>query len=349
MKKNLLFASLVISAFSVNAQITISSGDMPVVGQSYIMAHDSTITSYGNAGTSQTWNFASWANNTYDTTSFVNPSSVAGFSSFPTATLAVDRGVNGADFMKASSSLVEILGTYVDFGFGLTAIVFAPSEKFLTFPSNYLTNFNGTSVFTIKFASTQPGLDSIKMVNSINYTSNIDAWGSITTPAFTGLNSLRQNIKEINTQTTYLKFTGQAWALSTYGNNPTVDTSNTYRWWSDTKNFPVAEISADANNIVTDASYLTTLQYVGVTEKTATNNDVNVFPNPASDKITITGVSSESYLLIFDVNGKLVENSRLKKNNTSVNTSDYQNGIYFYQIVTLNGKTTGKGKFAVSK
>lgn len=349
MKKNLLFASLVISALSVNAQITVNTGDMPVAGQTYIIANDTNVVTYGSAGASQTWNFAAWTNDTKDTLAFVNPSSVAGYSSFPTSTIAMDNGVNGATFFKNSSTSFDILGFYADFGTGFTAVPFTPAEKFLTFPSNYLTNYTGTSNYSIKIYLGYSGLDSMKIKANINYTSNIDGWGTITTPEFAGLSSLRQIYKEISTDSTFMKPTGLPWTFQPSSSNPSKDTTISYRWWSNTKKYPVAEVQTDGNNVVTGASYLTSLQSVGVAENSVMKSEVNIFPNPASNKINITGVSSESILLIFDVNGKLVENSRLKKSNTSLNVSNYENGTYFYQIVALNGNTIGKGKFVVAK
>lgn len=351
MKKNLLLSSLVISSsLLVNAQIQINTGDMPVAGQTYIMANDTTVTSYGSAGTNQTWNFASWANQSTDTTIFETPSSVPGFSSFPTATLGINAG-DGASFMKNTSSQIDILGFYGDFGFGPMAVQFTPPQKFLSFPSNYLTSYSGTSKYELKFFIGQPGLDSMKVKASINYTSNIDAWGALTTPTNSNLSTLRQKYVEIRTDSTFLLPTGQPWMFnpSSPGNpNPRIDTTNSYRWWSNTKKFPVAEVTTDGNNVVTNAGYLLAMQ-VGVNEQSMAKNEVNVYPNPASDKINITGISTESYLVIFDVNGKLMERSRLKKNNTIINTANYENGIYFYQITALTGKPVGKGKFIVSK
>lgn len=350
MKKNLLLSSFVISALSLSAQIQITTADMPVAGQTYIMANDTNVTSFGSAGASQTWNFAAWGNHSKDTTIFATPSSVAGASFFPTATLGIDGG-DGSSFMKNSSSQIDILGFYGDFGFGPMAVPFTPPQKFLTFPSNYLTTYNGTSKYELTFFIGQPGLDSMKVKASINYTSTIDAWGSLTTPVNSNVSSLRQKYIEISTDSTFLLPTGQPWMFnpSSPGNpNPRIDTTNNYRWWSNTKKFPVAEITADGNNVVSNAGYLLSMQ-VGVNEQAMTKNDLGVFPNPASDKINFTGISEESYMVILDVNGKLIERSRVKKSNTSINTTNYQNGIYFYQITALNGKTIGKGKFVVSK
>ena len=350
MKTKLLFSSFVIAALSVNAQITITTADMPLAGQSYISANDTNVTSVGSAGANQTWNFAAWANHTTDTVQFVGASSLPGFSFFPTATIGNNNGGSSV-FMKNSTSSFDILGFYADFGYGPMALPFSPVQKFISFPSTYLTAYTGVSKYVIKIAGGQPGLDSLKIKSSNTYSSNIDAWGSVTTPANSNVSTLRQKYVEISRDSTFLKPTGQGWILapSSGGNpNPRVDTTNSYRWWSNTKKFPIAEITAKGNNVVTKGSYLL-ITTVGVKENSIAKNELSVFPNPATDKINITGISTESFVLIFDVNGKLMETTRLKKSNTSINTSEYQSGIYFYKVVALNGNAIGNGKFVVSK
>lgn len=346
MKKKLLFASLVIASItSINAQITITSVNTPVVNNSYINAGDTAITSYGSAGANQTWSFTGWTNDVPDTAEFVAPSSLNGASSFPTATLGIGDEETSI-FLKVSSTQMEIQGYYADFGSGPTAIQFMPSQKFMTFPATYQTAFTGTSAYDLTIpGQLGSGVDSIRMKSSTYTSSNIDGWGTITTPAYSSLSSLRQFITDIRTDSTWGLLTGQTtWML--YGSS--VDTSYSYRWWSSAHTFPVAEVNFSQGDVVYSASYLTST-LVGVNETAKPKANIAVFPNPATDKVSITGVNTESTLIIFDQNGKMVEQSRLKKNNTSINTSEYNNGLYFYNIIPANGTAATKGKFMVTK
>jgi len=347
MKTKLLLSTLLISALSIKAQITVNTGDMPVAGQTYIMANDSTITSFGNAGANQTWNFSSWQNQTRDTSVFVNPSSLTGSSSFPTANLGVDGGTSGSTFMKNSSTSFDLLGFY-DSNFG--AVPINPSEKTLSFPSTYQTTYTGTSKYSVQFYIGQQGLDSVRLKVKVNYTSNIDAWGTITTPALSNVASLRQKFVQIRTDSTFIKPTGLPWTLepSTQANpNPSIDTINSFLWWSNTHKFNIADVETDGSGNVTSARYLLS-STVGINELSMPKNNISIFPNPASDHININGVSTESVMVIFDENGKLVSQNILTKN-AKINTSAYTSGIYFYQIVPLNGSTINKGKFVISK
>ncbi len=343
MKKKLLLFTTVITSFAANAQITLA--DMPVAGETYVMANDTTtVSSYGGSGTGQTWNFSGWLNQKADTNAFVNASSLPGYSDFPTSNLgmAID---SVSQFMKTASTQVEILGVYGSLGFGPMALEFIPAQKFITFPSNYQTAFNGNSGFTIQYDPNQMGVDSVKLIHAIIYSSIFDASGTITTPAYSNVSALRQKYTEMTVDSMYIKLTGGGWMMP---GPPTIDTTISYRWWSNAHKFTVAEIITSGNDSIENASYLVTT-LVGVNEVAASKNQVQVFPNPASDKITVTGVSDASYLFIFDENGKLVERNTLKKNNTSINVTPYNNGVYFYNIIPLNGGSVTKGKFVVTK
>ncbi len=345
MKKKLLFTSIAIASLaSANAQITITSANMPTVGNTYINRSDTAVTSYGTAGANQTWNFSAWTNDESDTANFVAPGPLNGASNFPSATVG-STADDFSMFMKVSSSLVEVLGFYADFGFGPMAMKFTPAQKFMTLPATYQTAFTGTSAYDITVDPGQLGVDSVRL-KSVTYTSSIvDGWGTLTTPAYSNLSTLRQFVTETKTDSTWGLFTGQTmWALL----DNSVNTSYTYRWWSNTHSFPVAEVSFGEGDNIYDATYLSSTS-VGVNEVAKAKSNVTLFPNPATDKINIAGVSQESLLLIFDQNGKMIEQTTLKKNNNSLNTVNYNNGLYFYNIVPVNGSAVTKGKFVITK
>lgn len=344
MKKKLLLFTTVITSFAASAQITLA--DMPVAGQTYVMANDTTtVSSYGGSGTGQTWNFSGWLNQQADTNVFVNASSLPGYSDFPTSNLGMTVEDSLSQFLKTSSTQVDILGFYGDLGFGAMAVELVPAQKFITFPSNYQTAFNGNSNFAFQYDPGQMGVDSVKFIHAVAYSSIFDASGTITTPVYSNVSALRQKYTEISADSVFIKPTGSGWTMA---GSPTIDTTISYRWWSNSYKFLVAEVTTNGNDSIERGSYLVAT-LVGVNEIAASENQVQLFPNPAADKITIAGVADASYLVIFDENGKLVEQNKIKKNNTTINVSSYNNGIYFYTIIPLNGGSVNKGKFVVTK
>lgn len=342
-----LWASLLFVAFTTNAQITITQSDMPFVGKVFISANDNVLNgiSVGSSGTNKFWNLSNLQNNSLDTAAFISPSGLAGAGYFPTANLAISFG-GGSVFYNVNSSTMSVLGDYIDFGppQGYTAVKFNPALKIITYPSTYMTSFNGTSSFLYKFASASPGIDSVKQDITDNYTSTIDGWGTITTPAFSNVPCLRQVKRTYSSSTNYNHMIGGGWVQQ---GPTTLDTSYYYSWWSNTKKFPIADIQTKAYGTIEYASYLLIQSSVGIEEE-AFNNTINVFPNPASDFITIAGLSEISSLNIFDITGKLIESRLLKNSDTPINISTYENGIYFYEVSDKDKNTIGKGKFVVA-
>lgn len=353
MKKNLLAfffsAAVVITA---NAQVTITQADMPLIGKAYVQTNDTLVSSAGGSGTGQTWNFSSWGNNGGDTTAMYTPSSVPGSSYFPTATLA-SYNVDNNGFYKITSTGFEILGLYGDFtGGGNNApIYFNPTQKMITFPSSYNTTYNNPWGLDLVMFYGQSGIDSIKVHIDATYSSIMDGEGTITTPYVAGVSVIRQKVTEKEVSNSFIKgaMTGNQWVSS--GQPADSSTAYSYRWWGNTVKFPLAEASADSNDVVVDGSYYSgefTAPPLGV-NPVREETSISVFPNPASDVLNITGVPAAACMVVLDVQGRILESSLIKKSNSKINVASYQNGIYFYQLVDLKGNILDKGKFAVAR
>jgi hypothetical protein len=348
MKKSLLFVvSFLICAFSF-AQITLNQSNMPTIGKVAIENVDTLFTGItpGSAGINQTWNFSTLANHSQDTSVFATPSSLTGYSSFPTSNIGVASTGSQNLFGNSGSTSFDILGIYADMGFGPMAIALTPFKRMFSFPATYLTTYTGNYGLNLQFAYPSPPIDSAKMVSSVDYTNTIDAWGTITTPTYSNQPCLRLNVREINTTTTYVHITGLGWQPT---GAPTVDTSFTYSWWTNTVNFSLAEIQTDGAGVVTDAKYLSSYLTLGVNETVSVQNNVNVYPNPASSEIKVSGISDNCYMLIFDIEGKIVETALLKNWSNEIQIYQLNSGFYFYNLINLSGEIISKGKFEVIK
>ena len=67
-----------------------------------------------------------------------------------------------------------------------------------------------------------------------------------------------------------------------------------------------------------------------------------VYPNPTSGKLTLkldasttTNIQSMRYQL-YDVNGKMLRNDRLKEFETSIDMSDFVSATYFLKVTNIN-------------
>ena len=75
------------------------------------------------------------------------------------------------------------------------------------------------------------------------------------------------------------------------------------------------------------------------------SDGVSVFPNPSKNKITVSGINSDSEILIFDVLGKnykINPNKELKSGSISLNISALKAGIYIIKIVNKDNSKSIK-------
>ncbi len=79
------------------------------------------------------------------------------------------------------------------------------------------------------------------------------------------------------------------------------------------------------------------------------NYKVSVYPNPVQNQLNFELNNSNFAVRIIDVTGKTIINNSTVTNKLKVNTSMFNNGIYFYTISNSDGKIITNNKFVVSK
>jgi uncharacterized Ntn-hydrolase superfamily protein len=68
-----------------------------------------------------------------------------------------------------------------------------------------------------------------------------------------------------------------------------------------------------------------------------------IYPQPSTDVIIFQLDNNFDFITVFDVNGAVVFTKNLiGEATTAINCSAWQSGIYFYQLRTANGNTSGK-------
>ena len=108
-----------------------------------------------------------------------------------------------------------------------------------------------------------------------------------------------------------------------------------------------AAIYFDYNTPVNTNQTLNTIQIgAGISEKGIEQNII-VYPNPATDELNIVLNNSENIktIDIYDLQGRLVKSEKVIKNESSqkISVSDLVNGLYFIALEKADGqRTTGK-------
>ncbi|MDD5569610.1 MAG: thiol protease/hemagglutinin PrtT [Bacteroidales bacterium] len=102
------------------------------------------------------------------------------------------------------------------------------------------------------------------------------------------------------------------------------------------------------NNKTADNSVYVVWSYnanMDIKEKSFTENILfNVYPNPATDKITIElpQTSKQSTIAIYNISGQEIKKLQAVSHELRVDVSDLSSGIYFIKIVNENGVSIGK-------
>lgn len=258
----------------LHAQITIDSTDMPIIGNTVILAIDTAAPgglSVGGTG-AQTWDFSNLQVHNLDTLQFVDPASTTFTADFPNSNIAIE-GVQPVAYQTLDTTALITDGYAGDdpFGAGLTVSAsFVPTQKVLDLPSTDGSMFSDTTGFdqvieTVSLQLPVPDVDSIRLVHNAWPTSVFDAYGDVTTPAGT-YTTIRQLYTEPSSDSIFAycsnpvgcnvfiatlpfgwSFVPSALTEALVGvANPTVETSYTYKWWAKGEDVPVAEVETDA-------------------------------------------------------------------------------------------------------
>jgi hypothetical protein len=117
-------------------------------------------------------------------------------------------------------------------------------------------------------------------------------------------------------------------SLNTHNENPLSNTS--------------ATIVKRTNSIVTAGGYFQNfcIEQSGIEQYASNNNQVIVYPNPASSYITISSTQTISEIKLVDILGKEV--LYRENNQTAIDVSNLADGVYFVEVFTENNKYVSK-------
>jgi hypothetical protein len=92
---------------------------------------------------------------------------------------------------------------------------------------------------------------------------------------------------------------------------------------------------ANNNNDIFFAKY-SGCNSIGLPEN-ENNTLPNLFPNPTNGAFTISNLKPNSVIEILDITGRIVFKTKSKKDNTNIQLTDVEKGIYVYKIIDKQG------------
>lgn len=355
MKKNLLIVIVCCFSITLTSQISITSVNMPVSGDTcrFSNATLSSVGDYTTTGANYFWDFITLDSTGQGIRKFEAASTTPYFYFGPAGygeKIADSVGIPPFLF-KNIYNFYKLTATkfYID-GLGITYSGFAipnfnsDKDELYTLPLNYLDRDSTTFKFSTISTGTIPAYS--KQGYRIT---EADGWGSITTPYGT-----EQCLRVVTTQYSQDSIKGTlAVGTFTYPLNlgfPNYQRS--YQWLTLTEKIPYLEVSGNlsgTNFTPNQAKYRDVIRsFVGIKEGSATLA-LSVFPNPANTQLTIIIPQNKHDVVaeITDLQGKLMLTKSLTKNSQIVNLhqidlSGIAKGVYLLKLSTGTSKQTLK-------
>ncbi len=262
-----------------NAQITITSADMPAVGDSFPVRRDTMPSGFsvGQAGANRTWDFSALQPDVLDTTHAVAPSSTPYAADFPNANLALTNDFSGYLFYRNTAAALKAEGfANVDPNLGVVSVNFNPIPDQYRFPATYLTRFSGNTGFQEAKpyaqlpANIQSQIDAamascinpnatvtqVRVTFTSTYKDTIDAWGKVITP-LGEYDALRRKRIE-NTHTVIEAETNCLFITQWFPLVDTTGTSTEHSWLSSITKLPLIQLGYNDTRSITSVTYSAT-------------------------------------------------------------------------------------------
>jgi len=98
----------------------------------------------------------------------------------------------------------------------------------------------------------------------------------------------------------------------------------------------------------TSDSVSVTITIPGINQYSKNNNQLKIYPNPASDELFILSNTVDAKLIIVDLLGKEISEIVLNNSINKLNISTFSNGIYIFNLIDTNKNLLERGKLIVN-
>lgn len=321
--------------------ITLSNTNMPGANDTlrYSNAALSTVGNYTQTGTNFNWNFmslvpVSQGRRDYKS-SFSTPYAFffLGLNEYgekvnDTINLGVVTLTDVYNFYKKSTSP----NAYIVDGMGMkisgvpVPSYFTDKDELYMFPMTY-PKYDST---TFKFSTPSTTLMPIVYSKTGYRVTQVDGWGSITTPYGTA-NCLRIVTTQYSKDTMKTSLLPFPIGFNNY--------QRSYQWLTTSSKIPYLEVNGTlvGNNFtVTQVRYRDSYKFLAGVEENVENGLVDFYPNPVNDKLFLNLKNGAEYAIdVFDLNGKLLIQDKINGNENSnyLNVQELPQGVYTIRVL----------------
>ena len=325
-KKYYIIVAVYLISLAITAQPVIThNGNAPQIGETYHLAGDNGSYDPGPAGANQNWDFSDITPTFSTSSTAVTPESTPYASEFPEATIAfAQEGNETFIYSQISTSAMMNVGLGNDPGSGgdILIIHYTDPVKLMKYPFAY------SDTYTDSYYTSYSLMEGMLTHEWGNITVTADAWGNVSTPEGT-FNALRVKSERIYTDSIWVS--GIFISAITY-------TQTDYQWYTSTSHAPVMSVSISGDG--STASYRTDAA-TAIGENQLPDVQVNIFPNPVTDRLTIQTDKKIKSIRLLSVNGQLINEVPVTspESQQTINFNRYPKGIYFIELGFDKGVT----------
>jgi hypothetical protein len=332
------------------AQVTITSNDLFAIGSRYqIGVDDSPSATPGNSGTNLSWNFGTLTAEGTRILEVMAPQDSPLGAQLGGNRAVVENTNEAADHLTVSTTQLRGHGIILGEGDLQMPLALTPPMVLLNLPAQYYQNHSGISRARLSsYLGQDIGLgfvvDSIRIRTHIAYLSEVDGWGTVTTP-LGSFGAIRQFLlQNVTDSMDVYRADEDLWLL---GVDVTSSAQRSWSWWAPEHDLPVVQLFDDDGNGGMDRAEwieedLNTTSVNGPTEQLP----VQVFPNPATEQVTVVlkDAATATYIL-HDLNGRRVQQGTLSSEHSSIPLGELDRGVYALQVE--QGRAIGSTRIVV--
>lgn len=230
------------------------------------------------------------------------------------------------EMYQVAEDSLSLVGSSINFNGQGVPIRNTDVEKIYQFPLTYGDDYETYGSFN---KNMNPIFDA-QWKQKRNHTVSVDGWGKIKTPNGT-YQVLRIHHVIKQQDSLYVSMSGfSSWF-------PITTRTGIYEWRAANEKNPVLRIKTmitGQNESVRSIEFRDDREFVDVNE--IMDNQLEIYPNPVRNVLTIKGIEGAERFGIYTSDGKLVREGFLK--NSMIDCSDLMRGIYF---IRLNGDSVG--------
>jgi len=338
MKKLLFTLILSGSMLFSNAQITITQNDMPSANDTirYSNAATNSVTFVpSNTGANYNWNFSNLIpvsqglyeyKNSINTPYFFYFIGKIGLKTADSLGVSTIQLTDIYSFYTKSSTVFKTEGLGYSYSNIPLSNNYLDEDEIYQFPLQFGDHDSSTYYFDYDLSAYTTYIDYAQNGSRVN---TVDGWGIITTPYTTYNNVLR-----VKTQI-YAHDTITVLGFPIVTNRTTVE----YKWLSNTEKIPVLEISGTENG----TNYtITSIKYrdyyfniTGIENNLYKSGTFSIYPNPATDKITVDISSiqgNNNIVSIYNAMGQLIIQQPLQQPKSEIDISKSEKGVYLLKL-----------------